>query len=64
MLTGKRRPEASGWGTPDPGFNQRTYSKEELEDVVDLTNLSEMSDESDHETPHNPFILTEAAESE
>ena len=35
--------EASGWGTPDPGFNQRTYSKEELEDVVDLTNLSEMS---------------------
>ncbi|XP_075241649.1 uncharacterized protein LOC142336624 [Convolutriloba macropyga] len=56
--------EASGWGTPDPGFNQRTYSKEELEDVVDLTNLSEMSDESDHETPHNPFILTEAEESE
>ena len=23
-----------------------------------------MSDESDHETPHNPFILTEAEESE
>ena len=48
--------EASGWGTPDPGFNQRTYSKEELEDVVDLTNLSEMSDESEHETPITPLF--------
>ena len=56
--------EASGWGTPDLGFNQRTYSNEELENVVDLTNFSEMSDESDHETPNNPFILTEAEESE
>ena len=56
--------EASGWGTPDLGFNQRTYSNEELEDVVDLTTLSEMSDESDLETPNNPFILTEAEQSE
>ena len=53
--------EASGWETPDPGFNQLSYSNEELDNVADLSNLSELSDETDQETP-NPFVLTEAEE--
>ena len=55
--------EASGWETPDPGFNQRSYSNEELDNVVDFSHLSELGDETNQETP-NPFILTEAEEVE
>ena len=55
--------ETSGWKTPDRGFNQPSYSNEELDNVVDLSNLSDLSDETDQETP-NPFILTEAEEHE
>ena len=50
---------ASGWETQDPGFDQRSYSNEELDNGADLSNLSGISDETDQETP-NPFILMEA----
>ena len=52
----------SGWETTDPGFNQPSYSKEELNDFVDLSNLSDHSDDSNHQIS-NPFILNEAKES-
>ena len=54
--------EASGWETPDPGFNQPSYSNEQLNDVVDFNLISDQDDETNQETP-NPFILTEAEES-
>lgn len=47
--------------TPDPGFNQRTYSESELEEVLDLENLPSDDGESDHRED-NPFIVGEAAE--
>ena len=53
--------DASGWYTPDPGF-QLSYSNEELNDVVDLLTLSDQSDDSNIEII-NPFILNEAGES-
>ena len=53
---------ASGWESPDMGFNQREYDSEELEDVVDFDRLSEMSEE---QSPmRNPFIADEAIESD
>ena len=55
--------EASCSETPDPKFNQRSYSNEEIINVVDLSDLSELSDETDQKTP-NPFILTESVEEE
>ena len=54
--------EALGWGTPDPGFYQPSFSSEKLNDVVDLSNLSDHSDDSNHEIS-NTFILNEAQES-
>ena len=54
--------EASGWETPDPGFNQPSYSNEQLNDVVDFNLISDQDDETNQETP-NPFILLEAEES-
>ena len=56
------RGEASGWETPDPGFNQPSYSNEQLNDVVDFNLISDQEDETNQETP-NPFILLEAEES-
>ena len=54
--------EASGWETPDPGFNQPSYSNEQLNDVVDFNLISDQEDETNQETL-NPFILLEAEES-
>ena len=54
--------EASGWETPNPGFNQPSYSNEQLNDVVDFNLISDQDDETNQETP-NPFILLEAEES-
>ena len=54
--------EASGWETPDPGFNQPSYSNAQLNDVVDFNLISDQDDETNQETPH-PFILLEPEES-
>ena len=43
---------------PDPGFNQRTYSDSELEDV--MVNLDESFDEQSPE--RNPLIIDEDTE--
>ena len=49
---------------PDPGFNQRNYSEDELnENVVDFDNLSEFSDSgSSTDEACDGFILSQAIE--
>ena len=42
----------------DPGFHQRSYDQEELDDVADLSNLSNQPAEPERESC--PFILSQA----
>ena len=51
---------------PDPGFHQREYSEDELnENVVDFDNLSEFSDSGSSTDPAcDGFILSQAVESD
>ena len=52
----------ANFSPPDPGFHQRTYSVEELNEVVNLDCLSEQQEPNS--PPTNPFIIHEAEKSD
>ena len=56
----------SSFNSPDPGFYQRDYSEEELEEnLVDFDNLPELSDSGSSTDPAcDGFILNQAIESD